>query len=533
MKNKPTTHGGTSNIFIQQHSSDVIGVLEGFDRLRFRGTLRSLYHGSVMEAYLNSCRVLIKDFGRFAQSWGQQIKTRAQELADQHRRPLEYLTSSHWSKEELARKIAERDGVKEGLIAVFQVVEPCQAYRVAPNPETKKIEMKIGLRKCSHFYFYLEHPRFGFMHLRVQSWFPFSVSLCLNGRHWLGRQLDQAGVAYQKKKNVILRVEDWKRAQSLLDEQTKTDWGEEFKTILNLVHPLHKKICRPLNLEYYWSASDTEYATDVVFKNESSLGALYPRLVQHALSSFSSPDVMRFLGRPVTLEQGKVHGKFQGEIISDSKRRAEGMRVKHSLNGNSIKFYDKAGSVLRVETTIVQPKEFKVFRKAEGKNKRGKSWRILRKGVADMKRRRDISSKANERYLTALASTQGSIPLIQAVQVCCRRKKHEGRAYRALNPLGPEDGRLMELINQGEFTISGFRNRDIRALYFTGRADERETRRRMGWIGRRLRLLRAHGLIRKVQGTHRYQITASGRTIVTALLTARKANVEQLTKIAA
>jgi hypothetical protein len=27
----------------------------------------------------------------------------------------------------------------------------------------------------------------GFMHLRLQTWFPFRVNLCLNGRHWLAR----------------------------------------------------------------------------------------------------------------------------------------------------------------------------------------------------------------------------------------------------------------------------------------------------------------------------------------------------------
>ena len=91
----------------------------------------------------------------------------------------------------------------------------------------------------------------------------------------------------------------------------------------------------------------------------------------------------------------------------------------------------------------------------------------------------------------------------------------------------------MELINQGQFALNGFRNRDIRQAYFTSRCDEQELKRRMGWIGRRMRLFRAHGLIAKVSGTHRYVVTDKGRITITALLAARKADVDQLTKLAA
>lgn len=265
------------------------------------------------------------------------------------------MPSSQISKEELARKIAARDRVTEGLICILNAVEPCQSFSVCGDRQTKKIELRLEWRKCSHFYFYYEHPRFGFMHLRLQTWFPFQVNLCLHGRHWLARQLDQAGLAYQKKDNTFLRVADLDRAQQSLDEHLQTDWPKELTKILAQTHPLHRRICGPLGLQYYWSASDTEYATDVIFKDASSLAERYPSFVHHAMSSFSSPDVLRFLGRYVPLHTGKVFQRFTGEIISDSEERPQGVRIKHSVDANSIKFYDKAGSVLRVETTLVHP----------------------------------------------------------------------------------------------------------------------------------------------------------------------------------
>lgn len=486
-----------------------------------------------MEAYLSACHVLIKDFGALVERTTKAIKDQAEALAAQAGRPFLFVASSQTSKEDLVRKLASKDQITEGLIAVLNTVEPCQSFRVIGNRQTKQIELKVETRKCSHLYFYYEHRRFGFMHLRLQTWFPFQVNLCLNGRHWLARQLDQARIAYQKKENTFLRVADLARAQALLDEQLQTDWPKELGSILKVVHPLSRQICRPLGLEYYWSAQETEFATDVLFKDAPSLAGLYPAWVHHAMSSFSSPDVMRFLGHYVPVSTNQVWGQFDGQIISDSKRRPEGVRVKHSVNGNSIKFYDKQGSVLRVETTIVRPEQFKTYRRPEGRPKEAKRWLPLRRGLADFKRRAEISRRANNRYLQALAATSGAIPLFQWVEKTCQPICRKGRRYRGLNPWSKEDGLLLELVNRGEFALNGFRNRDLCSAWFKPTQNAVERKRRLGWMCRRLRLLRAHGLVQKVTGTHRYIVTDKGRSTITALLAARKADVEQLTKWAA
>jgi hypothetical protein len=486
-----------------------------------------------MESYLSVCHILLKDFGRLVASTTEAVKAQAKALAQKTGRPFVFISSSTVSKEQTARKIAARDHITEGLICILNSVEPCQSFSVRGNPQTKQIELHLEWRKCSHYYFYYDHPRFGFMHLRLQTWFPFQVNLCLNGRHWLGRQLDAADIAYQKKDNTFVRIADLDRAQQLLDEQLRTDWPAELGKILTQAHPLHRAICRPLDLKYYWSASDTEYATDVMFKDAPSLAALYPALVHHAMSSFSSPDVLRFLGRYVPVHTGKVSRGFNGEITSDSKERPEGVRVKHRVDGNSIKFYDKAGSVLRVETTVVHPQHYRTFRRPEGRPKAKKAWRILRRGLADLPRRAEISLRANQRYLQALASASGAVPLFRSVEQVCKPVVRNGRRYRALNPWSPQDAKLLETVNRGEFALNGFRNRDIRQHLFPGPCRADQMHRRVGLISRRLRLLRAHRLIQKVTGTHRYILTPRGRATITALLSARQADVEQLTKMAA
>jgi hypothetical protein len=236
------------------------------------------------------------------------------------------------------------------------------------------------------------------------------------------------------------------------------------------------------------------------------------------------------LGRNVPLT-GK--SRFAGEILSDLKARPEGLRVKHWVERNSIKMYDKFGRGLRIETTINRCEDFQVYRAAEGQPDQPKAWRSLRRGLADLPRRCQISKAANERYLGALATVQDKTPLCQLTAQLCRRLRRKGRSYRALNPWSPLDGALLEAINRGEFALHGLRNREVRALLFPTPASAREERRRTARVGRLLVLLRAHGILRKVPGTHRYHLTTSGRTLVTALLTARQADTEQLTKLAA
>ncbi len=518
------------NPFIQKHQADVSGVLHGFDRLRLCGTFRALYHPPVMEKYIQKAGFLLKDFKELVLQTTGKIKTATQQLAEQAGRPLLYLSSSQVRKEQFARQIAQRDQITSGLIAILSCVEPCRTYTVGGNRQTQRLEAQLDLGKCLHYYFYHFHPRFGFLHVRLQTWFPFLIHICLNGRNWLAQQMTRLGMRYEQQENCFTWIEDGQKAQRLLDEQLNTRWAVELEKLVLENHPTHQAICRPIALSYYWTACESEYATDVLFAQEQRLAQLYPRLVHHGIQSFGSQDVLRFLGRR-PLAHGV--GQFAGELHSRLQRRPEGLRIKHFVNGNSLKLYDKQGSVLRVETTINHPEQFKVWRARENDPQQKKAWRGLRRGLADLPRRAQVSQAANERYLSALAAVDEKTPLSQETQTICQPLRQDGHRYRALNPWSPQDARLLEIVQRGEFAINGFRNRDVRARLFATKGTAAEQKRRASAITRKLRLLRAHGLIRKVPGTHRYMVSATGRRIITALMAARQANVEQLTALAA
>lgn len=509
-----------------------MGVLSGFDRLRLMATLRPLYQPSLMLRYLSRAGVLLKDFAAFAGGWTEQVRAAAHQLAEQTGRPLIYLQRSSQRKELLARDLARREGLSKGLIGIWSVLEPCLTYFVRRDREQKKLVLRLEPGKCLHYYFYFLHEQLGLLHLRLQTWFPFAMNVCLNGRHWLARQMDQAGLGYVQRENCFTWIEDTTQAQGLARAQLQSSWPGLLQPLVEQCHPHAPQLCRPLGLSYYWSVSESEYATDVMFKSPAALARLYPALVHQGIKQFGSTDVLRFLGHKVQAN-GRVHGNHQGEILSSLKHRPEGLRLKHQANGNSIKLYDKQGSVLRVETTLNRPHQFRVYRASERDPEQKKRWQVLRKSVGDLHRRAEICEAINGRYLEALASVRAGQSAGQVARGVCRPVCQDGRRHRALNPWSAEDGALLEVISRGEWTVSGFRNRDLRAALYPGRAEAAQRRRQSGRVTRALARLRAHGMIKKVNGSYRYQLTTSGRAIVTALLAARQADVEKLMALAA
>jgi hypothetical protein len=399
-------------------------------------------------------------------------------------------------------------------------------YHRSADPKERGLKLRPG--KCLHIYKYYQHPTFGFMNARLQTWFPFNIQICLNGREWLAQQLSRRRSSFERADNCFTWIANPKLAQHLMDQQLQTDWQQALNAIARLLNPLHHGVFAPMPMDYYWSAYQTEWATDLLFKDQASLAEIYPALVRHAIEHFRSPDVLRFLGQ-------KLNGNFKGEVTTSFKKRLEGVRVKHWVRGNSIKMYDKAGSVLRVETTLACPKDFKVLRPRHDEPQGKLEWRPLRKGIADMHRRAEVSQRSNERYLEALSAVDDTTSCSRIFDWVSRPVTDGGRRFRALRIGDTEDLALLEAISRGEFATSGFRNRDLRSLLdpASDKASKEQQRRASAKISRLLRLLRAHNIIKKVPKTHRYQLTVRGRLLTAALRATRDASIKQLFRDAA
>jgi hypothetical protein len=283
------------NDFIARYQNQLNGVLTGFDRLVFRGTL-PLNHMSGMKGYLWAHDLGLKDFGEHAQQISRRTKEASLAVIEAAGRPVRYLNSGKDDKQKMAQAIALADGITSGPICAFSAVELCSSYAIRGNRTEQKIQLERSYRKCLSIYQYWMHPELGFMSARLQTWFPFPIYIYVNGRAWLAQQMERAGMRYRRHDNCFTWIEDFEHAQKLMDEQLKSNWGALLDGITPQIHPLFDELCKQYPMKYYWSCTQSEWAMDIVFRDAQRLRQLYPQLVHLAMTSFSSSDVLRLWG---------------------------------------------------------------------------------------------------------------------------------------------------------------------------------------------------------------------------------------------
>ena len=505
--------------FLSIHRDDIVGRLSMLDRMIFKGYLTGFFPKGAFGAFLARQGVLLKDFGKYAQPSTQTLKLHSEGMAQEAGRPLLYLSSpptqaKGQTKEDLARSIAERDGVSEGLVCIFSVLETCMSFDVQGNRKSCRLEVVRRQRRCLHYYCYYQDAEFGLMHIRLQSWFPFELQVYLNGREWLARQLDQRQIAYPRYENKLTHIADLETAQALCERFGQRKWLRVLQAFARRVNPLLATIRKVGFGEYYWTLQQAEYATDVFFRDRAPLEALLPALMELSMTAFSAEDVLRFLGR-------KPHGNFQGQVTTDRKKRPEGRRIKHRLKGNSIKWYD-ADHLLRIETTINQAREFRVLRLVDTPHGRQRRWLPMGKGVAQLWRYAQVGRQANYRYLNALAYAHPTGKAIAELEGLCHPKINQGKPYARFQPVTQADCNLFTAVLAGEHTLLGFRNKNLQAhLYATPAQTPLEQRQRSAQGTRLIAKLRGHGLLSKVKDSRLYRPTPPGTRLMSAAIHCR------------
>ncbi len=512
--------------FLARFGALIAFSLSGFDRLRFVGESRLLNSARGVDSYLYQQGVRYVDFPAHAERLTRALRRGTVSQAERDGVPLEHLNSPGTDKEARALQLADARRVTAGRIAVLSCVESCWTYRLRANAAgwVKPVKER---GKCVHYYHYFRHPVVGLGYVRVQSWFPFAVRVGLNGRQWLYQQLGHQGVQFRSRDNLLVSVADPAAAQDLLDAQRRTDWPALLTDLVRPAQPLWDYLHDTVRTPYYWMAEQTEWATDFVFHSPDALAGWYRRWLRHGIEALGCKDVLRYLGKKVP---DRGYGSCTGEVKIDLRERPEGTRLKFWYGTNSLKVYDKAACAFRIETTINRPEGFQVYRTKEGEPADApKQWRAMRKGVADLDRRAEVSHQANSRLAESLATVAEPRPLGELLRPLGRPVVRDGRRVaRALNPLTGRDGELLRTLGQGEFLVKGFRNADVRTALFGATGDADRRRREAARVTRLLAMVRAHGLIVKVTGAHRYHLSASGKRIVTALMAAHASDVTRL-----
>lgn len=498
--------------FSDVYPQETKGQLTMFDRILFKGHLTGVYPVERFGSILYQQGVLLKQFQRFGKESSEQLRNHLTQMAEKGQRSVVYLPTGRGKKgegkEELARQVAEVEGITEGLVVIYTTLEMQNALSVRGKRQSGHIHLVSEARKHLHYYLYFIDEEFGMMHVRIQSWWPFTTHININGREWLARQMDKEDIEYLRAENCFWEIADLEQAQTLCDKFAHRQWERVWNAFAKRLNPLLPMITDWTGQGYYWSVEQAEIATDVMFDRQEGLDELLPALFRETMLTQSAEDVMRFLGRRLT-------GNFQGKIETKLNKRQPGWRVKHWVKQNSIKMYNK-GRVLRVETTINNSGEFKIPT-PEGKSPR---WKRMPKGVSYFWHFYQAGREANQRYLDALSHlpAQGKAAL-DALDSLCQSHQQDGRPVAKFQPVTQETCHLFAVILRGEHALTGFRNHHIRAALFgTASQDEPEQQRCRARVSRLLAKLRGHGLIEKIDHSHLYRVTAMGYRAMAAAL---------------
>ncbi len=519
------------NSFLRRFALVVSGVLHGFDRMRFRGSKRQLCHVPGVMSWLGHVRIPLKDYKQFVRDTTLSL-CRGIEGPAVDAKLYHFVNNLRESKEKIALQMAAERKQSSGLIAVLGCVEPCQTVQVRKNRETKMLELQVEQSRCKHYYHYHLDPNYGLRYTRLQTWFPFTMHVGLNGRDWLAQQLTKAGIDFRKLDNSFSWIEDFAAAQKLADEQLETDWLPLLDQWVAQSHRLAEGFL-PCHVPYYWSLETGEYATDFAFRSKEDLQYIYPLMVEHARTTLRSTDLLRFMGYRV-LQDGKPSQRLAGEVTTRIKELVEGTCVKHYVLNDLLKMYDKFGINLRVESDLHNLRHFKVYRTKENHPHGPKEMLRLRKSVEDIPQRAKLCQEINARYAESLATVTDKTPLGELTNDLGKRTNWKGRTKRPLNPLAAEDVALLQAVSDGKFMIAGFRNREIREILFRDQpaTNAAEAKRQSTKVTRLFQLLRAHGIIDKIANSNRYQVSQKGQAKLSALLAARRADTKTLLQAA-
>ena len=518
--------------FIDRFSGLVKGTISGFDRIVFKGLVLPLMSATEVMGFCNARGILNKSYKEWMLGQTKHIINTADQYArDNCGQPVTHLATWRTRKEKLAHQRQQKEQITSGLIGVWSCLERGSSFRAVYCREAGFPQLRSYQTQCKHLYFYFDDSEYGFMNIRLQTWFPYHIQICLNGREWLRRSLEREDIEFLVHGNKFLHIADYQKAQQLLDQQLDTRFTDMLDGFTQRIFPGMQDILGPY-LSYYWTLWQSEWATDLIFGTPASLSTIMDSLLRHAHIIGTSHCVLRYLDRPVT-KHDRPHAKSMDSVMTRITDFNDGIRLRHWVDKNSVKIYNEQ-NVLRVETTINDPGKFKVFRHKQGQDDKKPKQRLpMRKGVMDTPLRAAVSQDVNNRFMDDLATLQENTPVRDLMDDLTGHIMKNGRRFRGLEPVGKDRERLLALSDPA-FMISGLTNKMLRerlsgTSFGSGRTDKQLSAK----ISRHLRLLRVHGIINKVPKQNRYQVTLKGMRLTNALCALLAASTENLLKKAA
>lgn len=477
-----------------KYKNKISGTLTCYDRITVSGNLTTLCYAQGMTGYLYSQGIKIFDYPKFAEPFRNQIRENAEKIAKDNNIEIEFVPNTDTRKESIIAKKIEQRGNQPGMVHVLSAMETCPTYKPWHDKTTGATYLRGTTSKCLTYYFYFINKVLGLCYVRVPTWLPCRLQIYFNGHNWLANKLQVAGLKYKMLDNAFIEISDWEKANEISQHLDIKELHQELNAFASKFCPVYKTFKQL----YHWTIMQCECATDIVFKEMKDLQAIYSQLVSTAIHTVKPDNIVTFLGK-------KLNPLYQGEVGNNYHLRIEGTRIKHNMQKNSIKMYDKYGTILRIETATSDVSFFKHFREVVHRDgTRTEKDAPMQKTIYSLTPLQAILQAANRRYLEFISAIEDQKVGREKLNQITTKTIKENRTYRGFNFFDKNDEQLLQTIARGEFNIYGFRSKHFKQFI----------NKNSSQISRIIKRLHVHGLIKKVRNTYKYYLTQLGKQVI-------------------
>ncbi len=496
------------NRFLQKYASEIKGFIGCYDRVIISGTLNKWGFSYGMFSYLLQRKIKAVDISKFGKGYSDRLRQNITTIAKNEEIKIQYIRNpGSFDKEKDIKKRLKQFPKEEGIVHIYSSLEICSSYEGKWDSKTRKASLKNITPRSLVYYIYFIDKMLGLCFIRIPTWIPFRIMFYFNGHNLLASKLRKNNIEYKMEDNAFTDIADFQKAQKLSNDIRAKDLHIWLDKIIGRYLPFIEETGQ----YYRWTIQQAEYASDTIFKDKEFLRLLYEELSVNSIHCVKPDNIATYFSRALAAH-------YQEEVGSKYNKHILGTTIKHFMGANSIKMYDKASVVLRVETTTNNIHEFHTYREVPKRN--GEVVRqnaIMKKSIYSLYDLAKVSSAANGRYLDFISyfncNIQGRKNLLKVAQKVYYRK----RSYRGFNFFDPSDIEVLLVLSSGEFNINGFRNKSIRK--------KMKSKKSSSAVTRILKRLLLHGLIKKVKNSFKYYLTQLGKNAIAVLFVVKEQNI--------
>ncbi len=411
-------------------------------------------------------------------------------FAAQHSIPLLHFERGV-RKDDVAAEYREHHGEQEGILFIGIAQERASAYKAHKRTQGQQVFFDYARQSVyvNQYYFYLQDDDFGPAFIKVCTYAPYAVKICLNGHEWAKRQARKRGVVFEALDNGFLSCADAQALQEICDQLGPQQIQAFFDKWQSKLPGRLTAQDRAAGYQYRLAIWQVEFSRTQVFDDPGRGRQWFEAIIRDNLDVGRPDRIQLVFEKRVTQ---RTPGLFRTQGIADG--------VNPSLHAyykkTHVKQYFKENRALRTETTINNTRDFGIG-----------------KDISNLPFLQQLGRQINRRLLDAQHISYACVLSAQSLErIVHPTVTDDGQRAPALRLGEPRVMALLSALTAFVHIPLGFTNNTLREQI----ADLLDADRQpygAAQMSYDLRRLRLKGLIWRIPNSYRYQLTTYGRKV--------------------